>query len=337
MGNDVRTDLWVDRIRTLEVALARCGRTDLSRAVLAIKEALVDAAHVDELRDSTLALVADAVKDLRACVLDSSRAPDDSIVDALARLRETSIADDDWVELEDVEEPSKRTGSIRPPRRISYSAAPLAEGASLQSIAESSANTSPAKSLPEDPPSNPSHSPTTPAPSDHMAAETLLAGLAALETGNLDGLVENLVPHLTPETDELGTMRSPLVKGSPDARVLMKGELHPGLLTDLVQLFAQNAETGRLVLREETSRRMASIFFDAGKIVDAALDGGVGEDAFMGAMAIRRGLFSYQRGVKADHIRISRSTKHLLFESLRLLDESPPNELAPAHAPSPEE
>ena len=170
-----------------------------------------------------------------------------------------------------------------------------------------------------------------------MAAETLLAGLAALETGNLDGLVENLVPHLTPETDELGTMRSPLVKGSPDARVLMKGELHPGLLTDLVQLFAQNAETGRLVLREETSRRMASIFFDAGKIVDAALDGGVGEDAFMGAMAIRRGLFSYQRGVKADHIRISRSTKHLLFESLRLLDESPPNELAPAHAPSPEE
>jgi hypothetical protein len=26
-----------------------------------------------------------------------------------------------------------------------------------------------------------------------------------------------------------------------------------------------------------------------------------------------------------------------LFESLRLLDESPPNELAPAHAPSPEE
>jgi hypothetical protein len=335
MGNDVRTDLWVDRIRTLEGALARCGRTDLSRAVLAIKEALADAALSDELRDPTLALVAEAVKDLRACVLDSSRTPDASIAEALTRLKGPSLSDDDWVDLEDVEESNERTSSIRPPRRTSYPAKSLAGGAPLASLAELSATTSQSPVRHEAPQSNPSHSPTTPAPSDHMAAETLLAGLASLESDNLDGLLNDLVPHAVPETDELGTMRSPLVKGSPDARVLMKGELHPGLLTDLVQLFAQNAETGRLVLREETSRRVASIFFDSGKIVDAALDGGVGEDAFMGAMAIRRGLFSYQRGVKADQFRITRSTKHLLFESLRLIDENPDG--VSAHAPAHEE
>lgn len=335
MGNDVRTDLWVDRIRTLEGALARCGRTDLSRAVLAIKEALADAARVAELRDPTLALVAEAVKDLRECVLDSSRTPNEAIVASLVRLKEPSLSDEDWVDLEDVDASSERAGSIRPPRRTSYPAASAEGGASLARLAETAAEAPIAQVRAEAPPSNPSHSPTTPAPSDHMAAETLLAGLASLESDNLDGLLNDLVPHAVPETDELGTMRSPLVKGSPDARVLMKGELHPGLLTDLVQLFAQNAETGRLVLREETSRRVASIFFDSGKIVDAALDGGVGEDAFMGAMAIRRGLFSYQRGVKADHFRITRSTKHLLFESLRLIDESP-SELS-AHAPAHEE
>jgi hypothetical protein len=121
--------------------------------------------------------------------------------------------------------------------------------------------------------------------------------------------------------DELGTLREPLASQQPGAaRVLMKGELQPGLLTDLIQLFSQNTETGSLFLEGKTSS--ASIFFKDGRIVDAACGEETGERAFFLAMLVREGRFSYQRGVEAPTPRIFRSAQHLIMDTLRLIDES---------------
>jgi hypothetical protein len=126
--------------------------------------------------------------------------------------------------------------------------------------------------------------------------------------------------------DELGTLREPLSDSklqsasSNSARVLMKGELQPGLLADLIQLFSQNSETGRLVI--EGSGALASIYFKNGKIVDAECGNETGEKAFFETMIIREGRFSYQRGVEGGETRIFRSAQHLIMETLRLIDES---------------
>jgi hypothetical protein len=133
-------------------------------------------------------------------------------------------------------------------------------------------------------------------------------------------------------TDDLGTLREPLLQRAgaagapgapatdgPDARVLMKGELQPGLLSDIIQLFAQNSETGRLYI--EGVDRVASIYLTDGAIVNAQCDDVEGERAFFEAMNISKGRFSYQRGVRATDIRINRTAQHLIMEALRLIDE----------------
>jgi hypothetical protein len=125
--------------------------------------------------------------------------------------------------------------------------------------------------------------------------------------------------------DELGTLREPIASqknGDRDAavRVLMKGELNPGLLADLIQLFAQNAETGLLAVESEGVS--ASIYFKDGKISDAECGAETGEKAFFQTMLVRQGRFSYQRGVETSSTRIFRSAQHLIMETLRLMDES---------------
>jgi len=121
--------------------------------------------------------------------------------------------------------------------------------------------------------------------------------------------------------DRLGTLREPLLPAESGAsvQVLMKGELQPGLLSDLIQMFAQNSETGRLVILGEDER--GEVFFDRGTIVDAAAAGKSGEEGFYGVMRIQKGRFAYERGVRAPTKRIFRSAQHLIMETLRLHDE----------------
>lgn len=123
--------------------------------------------------------------------------------------------------------------------------------------------------------------------------------------------------------DELGTLREPIVnmqaQSGADHRVLMKGELQPGLLSDIIQLFAQNAETGTLTV--EGGARVATIFFAAGQIVDAICGEANGERGFFEAINITKGRFAYQRGVQSPEIRIFRSAQHLIMDTLRMLDE----------------
>lgn len=165
--------------------------------------------------------------------------------------------------------------------------------------------------------------PTTPAPFDPRAAEEMLSGLGHLEDGSLNGLLAALDVAPAKPADGLGTMRGVRVDSGAEHRVLMKGELHPGLLTDLIQLFAQNMETGRLALQDRETQKIASLFFRDGQIVDAVMDDRVGEDAFLLAVGIREGLFTYQRGVAGSATRITRPTRHLVFEALKVLDETP--------------
>jgi hypothetical protein len=101
---------------------------------------------------------------------------------------------------------------------------------------------------------------------------------------------------------------------------MMKGELQPGLLADLVQIFAQNQETGRLVI-EGGDGIPAVVHFKKGRIADAECGGESGERGFFHAMLIQEGRFSYQRGVEVPEERIFRSAHHLIMDTLRLIDE----------------
>jgi hypothetical protein len=157
-------------------------------------------------------------------------------------------------------------------------------------------------------------------------ASDLLAGLGSADDSQLDALA-SAVRALEPMApkDELGTLREPLNRaaqaaGAAPPRVLMKGELHPGLLADLIQLFAQNAETGLLLI--EGGGTSAKIFFKTGVITDAICDGDLGEKGFFRAMQVREGRFSYQRGIEAETVRIYRTAQHLIMDTLRMMDEA---------------
>lgn len=156
---------------------------------------------------------------------------------------------------------------------------------------------------------------------------SVLDGIGAADDDALGAFAESVSRTNKAEArDELGTLREPLVTRHSSAnmspispRVLMKGELSAGLLADLIQLFAQNAETGLLVIEGRGGN--ASIYFRGGAVVDAEHGDDVGEKAFFRTMAIREGRFAYQRGVEAEGVRIHRTAQHLIMESLRLMDE----------------
>jgi hypothetical protein len=250
-------DAWIERTHALEHVLGGVGRPDLLSVVATVREVLVDAKHEPPLRSATLPLVARALREIRACIVEPSRTLDAELVDELERLRE-------------------------PPR---------------DSV------------------------PTTPAPFDPCSTEELLSSLGGMADASLVGLLANLGATKPKESDGLGTMRGVLVEGAAEHPILMKGELHAGLLTDLIQLFAQNSESGRLALQDRSNGAIASLFFERGQIVDATMGDSFGEDAFLRAASIRDGLFTYQRGISSAGHRITLPTRHLVFEALKVLDE----------------
>lgn len=156
-------------------------------------------------------------------------------------------------------------------------------------------------------------------------ADGVLVGLGDADDAELETLAAAVrsIARVAPK-DDLGTLREPLNQkpagGGAPPRVLMKGELHPGLLADLIQLFAQNCETGSLLI--EGKGASASVFFKNGMIVDAVCGEDTGEKGFFRAMHVREGRFSYQRGVEADEVRIYRTAQHLIMDTLRMIDEA---------------
>jgi len=272
---------WFERTDALRAVLKRIGRDDLENALEAIR-ALLQASGASAGRLAlALPTVTDALRNIKDCVLDRSKTLDDTI---FARVRALTA------------EPTTAAMTTTPPpfdgpkRHHDEDAAPYV----------STGDDWAAKAL----------------DSFGSTDDAALAALAALAGSAVS-------VQRTEVRDDLGTLREPLGKGlrapAHNARVLMKGELTPGLLADLVQLFAQNSETGRLVIESGTTK--SDIYFRNGMIVDAESGSLAGEKAFFHAVLIRDGKFSYQRGVVPPQARILRSAQHLIMEALRLLDE----------------
>jgi hypothetical protein len=161
-------------------------------------------------------------------------------------------------------------------------------------------------------------------------AAALLAGLAGADDdellGVLDAIDEEPGGPSNKVKDELGTLREPLMgagaKDGAQPRVAMKGELAPGLLSDLIQLLAQNKETGRLLIEDRDDKISGSLYFVEGHLADARCGGEAGEKGFYNVMRIRKGRFYYQRGVAVEEKRITRATQHLILDTLRMIDEA---------------
>jgi Domain of unknown function (DUF4388) len=86
------------------------------------------------------------------------------------------------------------------------------------------------------------------------------------------------------------------------AQVLVKGEIVPGLLEELLELFSLNHETGTLHVQGPTVS--GAIHLVAGEVGDAELGSTRGEAAKFRVLALATGRFVYERG--ARHVR----TKH---------------------------
>jgi hypothetical protein len=162
--------------------------------------------------------------------------------------------------------------------------------------------------------------PSTP-PESREWADMAFDSFAQLEDGDLASLANGVRMGAAAKVkDELGTLGESIAGGA-NVRVLMKGEIQPGLLCDLIQIFAQNAESGCLAL-EAADGLGSSIYFRDGKVIDAECQSDVGERGFFRAMGIASGRFSYKRGPEPKHVRIERSAQHLIMDTLRQMDEA---------------
>jgi hypothetical protein len=292
---------WLVRLDRLQDAFTRSARVDLLPIVDRLRAVIAVAADGDE---ATLALLREATRELRARLLDATRPSGavESQIDQHLALRASAAA----VQSDAAPVPSSP-------------ALPLHLAVELAAAGHA------------EPPSRT----VVPPPEETSPALWMRRSLADADDHELDafaGLIRQSEAKRQESAtgkralDELGTLREPIpsatsgVAPTTAARVLMKGELQPGLVTDLLQLFAQNAETGRLVLEGKTT--LASVFFREGRITDAECEEDGGEKAFFRAMLIRDGRFSYERGVETPTPRIFRSAQHLIMDTLRLIDEA---------------
>ena len=270
-------DPWTQRIEQLERGLGVAQRESLAELALPPMRRLVDALAQSKVTPAIAsAALADALAEIKRCIVSPERAPDVAVFEKLANITRPLVAP--------VETPSIAAGPTSPP-----------------------------------PPqlTRETHMPP------RGEAPLALDMLAALADGSdddlrsvIDSIEDDAIPAALPKPrDDLGTLREPLTNG----RVLMKGELQAGFLTDLIQLFTQNRETGRVAI---TGDAEGEIYLADGQVVDATAGDRVGEKAFYYLMQLSRGRFAYQRGAIATQVRIARRTQHLIMDTLRMIDEA---------------
>jgi hypothetical protein len=85
------------------------------------------------------------------------------------------------------------------------------------------------------------------------------------------------------------------------AEVLVKGEIVPGLLEELVELFSLNHETGTLHVQGPTLS--GAIHLVRGEVADAELGSTRGEAARFRVLALATGRFVYERGPRVARLR----------------------------------
>ncbi|NOY90624.1 MAG: response regulator [Deltaproteobacteria bacterium] len=99
----------------------------------------------------------------------------------------------------------------------------------------------------------------------------------------------------------------------------LRGDLDQVALFDLLQVFAANARTGRLVLAQGDTD--ASIWVERGDVVDATAGGVSGEKALYRALAVTEGQFVFTPTEHVGKRRIQSSVSGLLMEAARRADE----------------
>ncbi len=99
----------------------------------------------------------------------------------------------------------------------------------------------------------------------------------------------------------------------------LRGDLSQVSLFDLLQVFALNRRTGRLVV--EGAETSGEIWLARGEIVDAAQGYTAGEKAFYRILAVRSGTFLFVPDVEHGDRRIHAGVDQLLMEAARRVDE----------------
>jgi tetratricopeptide (TPR) repeat protein len=100
----------------------------------------------------------------------------------------------------------------------------------------------------------------------------------------------------------------------------LKGDLSEIGLLDVIQILDNCQKTGRLLVSSE--RQAGTIFFNAGRIVNATYQEKAGEQAMYALVAVKGGTFEYQPSATDFDVVIVNSNTNLLLEGLRLLDEA---------------
>jgi hypothetical protein len=83
--------------------------------------------------------------------------------------------------------------------------------------------------------------------------------------------------------------------------VLVKGEIVPGLLEELLELFSLNHETGTLHVQSPTVS--GAIHLRSGEVVGAELGSAMGETARFRVLTLATGRFVYERGPRLARVR----------------------------------
>ncbi|MEM6962864.1 MAG: DUF4388 domain-containing protein, partial [Myxococcota bacterium] len=252
---------WTSQIEHLDKALRSSDLEAL--AIISIPPmkrvaSLMQLGGVDvELASQRLAA---AVTEIRQCIIDRDRAPNVSVFDDLQLMVPyTPPSPSKLIPFADRSElPRDSLSAVPSPSSPSRNGQHgQTQPGELFSIPDEAFRTDASALL------GPSHAAQD--PEEGQLVGEFLQAFAGDDTdyGALLATIESVAPP-PGVADELGT----LTEASADkgARVLMKGELHPGLLTDLVQLFGQNMETGCLRLSGDDA---AQVYFRQGQVSHA--------------------------------------------------------------------
>ena len=100
----------------------------------------------------------------------------------------------------------------------------------------------------------------------------------------------------------------------------LQGSLHDMSVADLIQHACQDGKTARISM--ESGGQRASVYVDAGELIDADWAGEHGEEVIYRLLTWHEGTFTYDSGVKAQQRSITRSYTGVLLSGAQLLDEN---------------
>ncbi|MCI0627483.1 MAG: DUF4388 domain-containing protein [Acidobacteria bacterium] len=113
---------------------------------------------------------------------------------------------------------------------------------------------------------------------------------------------------------------APATAAAAASYAALKGDLSEIGLLDVIQMLDNCQKTGKLLISSE--RQAGTIFFNAGRIVNAIYQEKAGDEAMYALVAVKGGTFEYQPSATAFDVVIHNSNTNLLLEGLRLLDEA---------------